>query len=457
LPVVVPDDAIHGQLCEFLQIWSTVKGGMLGDHRGQEALLSPLEGGFTEEQDSAMGAVEFALGVCLWTAGRGAEGEPLFRSLLRRRSVSMIARVKAREHMADSALQRGDMDEATRLCDLALALTGETPDAFEVPLSSAHPNTRASMWAECRAPVLALRGGVEECRGNLVGAWRYDEQAQAMFDKHGASFPVDSHRRHVLYLLRGGVDPRFVAAEVRSFLKRYVETYADEGLTLFKRRDLEGWARALREVAAALRASGWLGGLGVKEVEAMAEAMAGEAADIEGIFDALKAAVLAEARAAVAQERSSRQQRRAVEGALPELPAPPAKLTKSQKKRARQKAARAAFVPGGGDEGGGAEGDEASTAPGAADASIAVGEGQEEGQGQAVPPPSPDPPVDVTASAEECALCLVPMATGDPSSEAEAVVVGCGHQFHGMCMGMWTATCAAKGLPYTCPLCRHFL
>jgi hypothetical protein len=73
-------------------------------------------------------------------------------------------------------------------------------------------------------------------------------------------------------------------------------------------------------------------------------------------------------------------------------------------------------------------------------------------------PPAPDAPADTAEGddCEECSLCLEAMATGDPS-EAEAVVVGCGHQFHGMCMGMWTATCAAKGLPYTCPLCRHFL
>jgi hypothetical protein len=66
-----------------------------------------------------------------------------------------------------------------------------------------------------------------------------------------------------------------------------------------------------------------------------------------------------------------------------------------------------------------------------------------------VPLPAPEPPADTTTPVEECALCLELMA--------EAVVGGCGHQFHGMCMGMWTATCAAKGLPYTCPLCRHFL
>jgi hypothetical protein len=86
-------------------------------------------------------------------------------------------------------------------------------------------------------------------------------------------------------------------------------------------------------------------------------------------------------------------------------------------------------------------------------------EGEEAGgEGQAVPPPAPDPPaVDTTEDAfEECYLCLEAMATGDPE-EAEAVVVGCGHQFHGMCMGMWTATCTAKGLPYTCPMCRHVL
>jgi hypothetical protein len=448
------------QLCEFLRAWSLVRGGMLGDYRGQEALLreahgllSAFEGRFEERQEFEMGNVEFALGRCLWTAGRGAEGEPLLRSLLRRRSksTSIIARVQAFEYLADSALQRGDVDEAKRLCDAALALTGSSPDAFKLPRLP--PTMLVSTWMECSAQALALRGSVEECRGNMAGAGRYDERARELVSTYEPGFPhpLDTNRRRVLRLLRGTVaDPKPVAADIAAMVRGYTELYGDQGLNLFHRRKLEGWVRALRDCASALRARGkYLEEPGRK----LLEAMEGEAADIEGIFDALKAAALAEARAAVAQERSSRQQRRAAEGALPQLPTPPAKLTKSQKKRARQKAARAAFVAGGG-----AGGDEASDAAAAADAAAAVGEDQEEGdeqgeeaEGQVMPPP-----VDTTAPVEECALCLAAMVTGDPS-EAEAVVVGCGHQFHGMCMGMWTATCVAKGLPCTCPLCRHFL
>jgi hypothetical protein len=343
---------------------------MLGDHRGQEALLreahgllSALEGRFTERQESQMGNVEYSLGVCLWTAGRGAEGEPLLRSLLRRpsKSTSVIARVKAMEYLAESALQRGEVDEAERLCDEALELTGETPDTFKLP--GLNPTTVLNNWLECRVQLLALRGNVEECRGGLEGARRYDEGAMELNSRYGGSHPVDSQRRRVLRMLEGATDPKRASGEVAALREIYVEEYGDKGLTLFERRTLEGWVRALRDCAAALRAGDeWSGEPGRE----FAEAMAGEAAEIEGIFDALKAAALAEARAAVAQERASRQQRRAAEGALPQLPAPPAKLTKNQKKRARQKAARAAFVAAGGAEGGEA------SAPAAPDASVVI-------------------------------------------------------------------------------------
>jgi hypothetical protein len=424
---------------------------MLGDYRGQEALLreahgllSALEGPLTERPEWMMAAVECALGVCLWTAGRVAEGEPFLRSLLRRRHASVSGLAQARMYLAESALQRGEVDEAERLCDEALALTGETPDTF--PVGDVPPTFVLKTWVICRAPALALRGSVEERRGNLAGAGGYDERAREVVNKYGGAYPVDTNRRRILRLLQGATDPKTVAAELADMRRGYVLAYRDEGLSLFGRRMLEGWARALRDVAAAVRERGeWVG----EPVRKLAEAMAGEAAEIEGVFDALKAAALTEARAAVAQERASRQQRRAAEGALPQLPAPPAKLTKSQKKRARQKAARAAFVAGGGAEGG-----EASAA--APDAAAAIEEEGGHEEGQAMPPPDPNPPVGAPAAVEECSLCSVPMATGDPE-EAEAVVVGCGHQFHGICMGRWTATCRTKGLPLTCPVCRHFL
>jgi hypothetical protein len=347
------------QLCRFLRLWSGVKGAAKNDNRGQEALLreahgllSVLEGRFTERQEDEMGHVEFSLGFCLWTAGRGAEGEPLLRNFLRRRSGSVFLRVQAVEYLADMALQRGEVTEAARLCDEALALTGETPDAFKV----LHPNTdpaRMMAWVELHVEVLALRGSVEERRGDLSGAGRYDDRGVELVKKYGGSFPVDSHRRLVLRQPRGAVRP--LIQEIATLRNRYVQQFGDHGLILFDRSRLEAWVRALRDCAAALltlRAGDeWESG------RKLAEAMEGEAAEIEGVFDALKAAALAEARAAVAQERASRQQ------------AAPARLTKSQKKRARQKAARAAFVAGG----------EASAA--APDAAAAVGEeeGHKEG------------------------------------------------------------------------------
>jgi hypothetical protein len=444
-------------------VWAGFLGGPSGDILGKVALLREAhgllsalegrEGRFTEKQESEMATVELDLGIFLWTAGRVAEGEPLLRSVLRRRSSSVSERVRAREYLADSALQRGEVDEAERLCDEALALLGESPDARK--FAGLHDPVRA--WAMYHVRALALRGSVEECRGDLVGAKSYDERAWEVMSMYGGPTPVDSLRRCVLRMLEDAIDPETVAAQVTTVTGAYVQWSGDHGLALFQRRTDEAWARALRDIAAALRSRVHCLGEAVLQD---AEAMEGEAAEIEGIFDALKAAALTEARAAVAQERASRQQRRAAEGALPheqpQLPASPAKLTKSQRKRARQKAARAAFVVAGGER----ERGEASDKPAAVDASAAVvegkgepGEGEEEEEGEAMPPPARDSP---SCDGEECALCLDPMATGDPA-EAEAVVVGCGHHFHGMCMDMWTATCAAKGLPYTCPLCRHFL
>jgi hypothetical protein len=452
-------------LCKYLNFWATVRGVHLGDIRAQEALLREAHGllralegtgRLTEDHVSELSNVEFSLGRCLWTAGRGAEGEPLLRNVMRRQATDRITRLQAREFLADTALQRGELGEAARLCDEALAVTGETPEAF--PLFAAAPTEVLPVWMEIRVQMLSLRGSVEECRGDLVGAWRYDDRVREVLQRYGAAVPVDTLRRNVPRVLRLKGGRTLAAAEIAAIKRGYVRQFGERGPNLLDRRKLEMWVRALRESASLLRSGGGL--IGDKSWKE-AEAMEGEATEIEGVFDALKAAAVAEARAAVAQERASRQQRRAAEEALLQLPAPPPKLTKSQKKKARQKAARAAFVAGGG-----AEGDQATEAAAAAAASTsatAVDEGQEEeggqdeGDGQAIPPPAPDlPPVDAAAPVEECSLCLEAMATGD-TEEAEAVVVGCGHQFHGMCMDMWTATCAAKGLPYTCPLCRHFL
>jgi hypothetical protein len=203
----------RGQRCEFLGVWSVVRGGLVCDLRGQLALLrethgllSPLEGRFTEGQESQMAGVELALGDFLWTAGRGAEGEPLLRSVLRRPSASVVTRVGAMRQLADTALQRGEVDEAERLCDEALALTGETPDGF-----------RVSTWVECRVQLLALRGSVEECRGDLKGARRYDLRAGEVVEKYGGFYPVHSRRRCALRLLQEATDPSIVVTEIAWF------------------------------------------------------------------------------------------------------------------------------------------------------------------------------------------------------------------------------------------------
>jgi hypothetical protein len=213
--------------------------------------------------------------------------------------------------LADSALQRGEVDEAARLCDLALVLMRRSPDDFQGLLNQP-PIAKVLSWTTTSVEALAVRGSVEECRGGLLAARRYDDRAMELVDTYGSAYPVACHRRHVLRLLKGSVSgspqqgPEKAARELGTLLMRYIQAYGDDGLSLFYRRKSEGWVRAVRECAAALRGDDSFSGSPRDAV--LVKRMEGEAAEIEGIFDALKAAALAEARAAVAQERASRQQ-----------------------------------------------------------------------------------------------------------------------------------------------------
>ena len=60
---------------------------------------------------------------------------------------------------------------------------------------------------------------------------------------------------------------------------------------------------------------------------------------------------------------------------------------------------------------------------------------------------------------DDCAICLTPLAPRDEEAgeTGGAVVLPCGHVFHGACLVPWLAHAVAKKRPLSCPLCRAVL